>query len=241
MKSQVGMEETKEDPEDSQALLGKETQKDEEMTTQCIKSKVLPIFHAIQLEKDKYFQNQTIPTEHSSAVCDISISSMSRFLATSSSDSVIVWSLKAKPKKIVKITLDDTDTNDRVLSWIDPKGSMLFVNKKYDNKLLIFNINADDESYQAKDDLVFPKDFLKEVLDSLISGDTPYIHEMYFINEGRILRWAQYDKDNAKFADLDMESGKWTTRKAEKHEDKGVFKYGLTYVQHHDTLNEFMK
>ena len=241
MKSQVGMEETKDDPDESQDKIGKETLKDEELTTQWIKPKILPIFHRIQLEKDKYFQNQTVQTEHTSSICDVSISSMSRFLATSSSDSVIVWSLKTKPKKIVKIQLSDTDTNTRIISWIDPKGTMLFVNRKYDNKLLVFSINADDESYQAKDDMVLPKDFLKEVLDSLITGDTPFIHEMYFINEGRLLRWAQYDKDNAKFADLDMESGKWTTRKAEKHEDKGVFKYGLTYVQHHDTLNEFMK
>ena len=30
-------------------------------------------------------------------------------------------------------------------------------------------------------------------------------------------------------------------RKADKYEDKSIFRYGLTYVQHHDTLNEFIK
>ena len=241
MKSQVGMEETKEELDASQAPDGKETLKDEEMTSQWIKSKVLPIFHKIQLEKDKYFQNQTIQTEHSSAICDISISSMSRFLVTSSPDSVIVWSLKSKPKKIVKVPLDGIDSNSKVISWIDPKGNLLFVNKKYDNKLSVYSINSDDESYQPKDDIILPKDFQKELLDSLVKDDSPFIHEIYFINEGKILRWAQYDRDNAKFADIDMETGKCTTRKAEKHEDKGVFRYGLTYVQHHDTLNEFIK
>lgn len=241
MKSQVGMEETKEELDELQAVAGKDTLKDEEMTSQWIKSQILPIFHRIQLEKDKYFQNQTVQTEHASAICDISISSMSRFLVTSSSDSVIVWSLKSKPKKIVKIALDSADSNSKIISWIDPKGSLLFVNKKYDNKLAVYSINADEESYQTKDDIVFPKDFQKELLDSLIKDDSPFIHEMYFINEGKILRWAQYDRDKAKFADIDMETGKCTTRKAEKHEDKGVFKYGLTYVQHHDTLNEFIK
>lgn len=66
-KSIVGLEETKEDASDS-ILGGRETQKDEEMTSQCVKSRVLPIFHRIQLEKEKYFQNQMINTEHSSSI-----------------------------------------------------------------------------------------------------------------------------------------------------------------------------
>lgn len=67
MKSQVGLEELKEELNES-ALEGRETLKDEEMTSQCIKSKVLPIFHRIQLEKDKYLQNQSIVTEHGSTI-----------------------------------------------------------------------------------------------------------------------------------------------------------------------------
>jgi len=38
-----------------------------------------------------------------------------------------------------------------------------------------------------------------------------------------------------------METGKSTVRKADKYEDKSIFRYGLTYVQHHDTLNEFIQ
>jgi hypothetical protein len=38
-----------------------------------------------------------------------------------------------------------------------------------------------------------------------------------------------------------METGKASVRKAEKYEDKSIFRYGLTYVQHHDTINEFIK
>lgn len=118
---------------------------------------------------------------------------------------------------------------------------MLFVNKRYDSKLMYFTINVDEKTYQEREDMQFPREFNREVLDSLAADDTPYLSEMYFINEGRTLRCVQYEKDAARFADFDMETGKCSARKAEKYEDKGVFKYGLTYVQHHDTLNEFIK
>ena len=38
-----------------------------------------------------------------------------------------------------------------------------------------------------------------------------------------------------------METGKSEVKKAENHEDKSIFRFGLTYVQHHDTFNEFIK
>jgi len=66
MKSQVGMEENKE--ENEPLLGGRETQKDEELTSHGLKSQILPIFHGIQLHKDKYFQNVTLETDHAARI-----------------------------------------------------------------------------------------------------------------------------------------------------------------------------
>lgn len=38
-----------------------------------------------------------------------------------------------------------------------------------------------------------------------------------------------------------METGKCEVRKADIFEDKSIFRLGLTYVQHHETLTEFIK
>lgn len=126
VKSQVGYEETKEEASESMLGLGGiDTLKDEETANYGIKSKVLPLFHRIQLEKGRYFQNQTIETDHSSRISSINISGLSKFMVTSSSDCVIVWNPKPKPKKLVSIKIGDSD-NSKVISCIDPKGNMLF-------------------------------------------------------------------------------------------------------------------
>jgi hypothetical protein len=106
---------------------------------------------------------------------------------------------------------------------------------------MYFSLNLDEGSFQEKESLDVPKELNREVLDSLAAEDNPYINEMYFINEGKILRCVQYEKNSVRFADFDMETGKCSTRKGDKYEDKSVFRYGLTYVEHHDTLNEFIK
>lgn len=240
MKSQVGLEETKEEELDSLIMPGKETLKDEEVSSQCFRGKVLPIFHKIQLEKESYLQNQLINTDHNNPICDITISSMSRYMTTTSSDSAIIWSLKGKPKKLLKVPFKDTDASTNVISSVDPKGGMLFSYKRMDNKIMYFGLDLEEGSYQQKEDLQFPKEFSRELLDSLAADDTPYISEMYFINEGKFLRCVQYENKNVRFADFDMETGKCTVRKGEKYEDRSVFKYNLTYVQHHESLHQFI-
>jgi len=241
-KSQVEQEESKDESRDSLSLgAGRETLKDEEIATQSVKTKATPIFHRIQLEKERYLQNQTISTEHSTSIWNINFSSMSRYMTTTSQDSIIVWSMKSNPRSILKINLDEPDYDTPTVSWFDPKASILYCYRKNDNKIMRFSIDVEESTSIPKEPLICPKEFNREVLDSLSSEDSPYISEMYFINEGKILRWVQYEKGTVRFADFDMETGKWSTRTAEKYEDKSIYKYGLTYVQHHDTLNEFLK
>lgn len=81
----------------------------------------------------------------------------------------------------------------------------------------------------------------REILDSLAADDIPFINELYFINEGKILRCCQIEKEAVRFGDFDMETGKCSVKKGDKNEDKGIFRYGLTYVQYHDTVSEFIK
>jgi serine/threonine protein kinase len=188
MKSQVGYEETKEEANESMlGLVGNDTLKDEEITNQNIKSRVLPIFHRIQLEKEKYFQNQTTETEHGSRISNVSISGLSKFMVTSSSDSVIVWTAKSKPKKLVHIKIGDSDKS-HVISCIDPKGYMLFCYRQYDNKILYFTVDPEEGSYKEKESIPLPKEFTRDAIESLASLDSLTLNEMYFINEGKILR-----------------------------------------------------
>ena len=51
-----------------------------------VKYRVTPLFHRIQLEKDRYYQNQKVDTEHKTPICHISITSMSRFMVTASQE-----------------------------------------------------------------------------------------------------------------------------------------------------------
>lgn len=92
------------------------------------------------------------------------------------------------------------------------------------------------------DPIIWPKEFNREVIDSLAAEDSPYISEIYFVNEGKGMRWVQYERDGVRTGDFDIDLGKFDgVRKAERYEDRGIYKYGLTYVQHHDTLAEFVR
>ena len=42
------------------------------------------------------------------------------------------------------------------------------------------------------------------------------------------------------FVDIDVDTGKTNSRKADRNEDKSIYKYGLMYVQHHESLNKFV-
>ena len=85
LKSMVTQEESKEDIHDISSP-GKETLRDEEIASMSVKSRVTPLFHRIQLEKDRYYQNQMVETEHKTPICHIAITSMSRFMATASQE-----------------------------------------------------------------------------------------------------------------------------------------------------------
>jgi len=207
MKSQVGLEETKEEIEHNSILNNKEMQKEEEMTSQCVKSRVLPIFHRIQLEKDKYFLNQTIETEHTFPIIDISISGMARFMVSTSADSIIVWNCKATPKKILKIPLNLAEGSSAI-SCVDSKGAMLFCYRKLDNKIMAYSLNVQEATFEEKSSLECPKEMAREVLDSLAAEDYVSISEMYFMNDGKQLRCVQYEKNIVRYADYDMETGK---------------------------------
>lgn len=100
------MEESKADSSDNLSPV-KDTLRDEEIIAQTVKSRVMPLFHRIQLEKDRYHENQSISTDHTTNVCHISISSMSRFMVSSSQESIIVWSLKGTPKRLVKVNISE--------------------------------------------------------------------------------------------------------------------------------------
>ena len=240
LKSMVTQEESKEDIHDISSP-GKETLRDEEIASMSVKSRVTPLFHRIQLEKDRYYQNQMVETEHKTPICHIAITSMSRFMATASQEWAIVWNIKAKPKMIVRVNIEDTDLDTINVWWIDPKGGTLFVYRRYDNKIMQFEIDQEENTYTPKEPLVLPKEFNREILESLADDDSPYISEMYLINEGKLLRCVQNEKERVRFADYDIDQEKFTVLTGDKYEDRGIFKYGLTYVQHHDTLNEFIK
>lgn len=42
------------------------------------------------------------------------------------------------------------------------------------------------------------------------------------------------------YIDLDLESGRISKRKGERFDDKSLFKYGLTYVHYHESLQNYI-
>lgn len=184
-KSQVGKEETKE--EQDSLLGGKETQKDEELVTYGIKSQVVPLFHRIQLEKGRYFQNRVLETDHSSEILHISVSSLSKFLVTTSNHEAIIWTLNPNPKKALKVDIEESKGYS-VISCIDSKGTDLVSYRQFDDKIAYYKIDLEEGKYQEKTSFVLLKEFTKEPLDSLAAEDSVSITEIYFLNEGKTLR-----------------------------------------------------
>jgi hypothetical protein len=110
IKLQVGKEETKEDHD---SLLGeKETQRDEELVTYGIKSQVISLFHRIQLEKERYFQNKSMDTDHTSEILHIIVSSLSKYLVTTSNHEAIIWTLSPSPKKALKVEIEESKSHN---------------------------------------------------------------------------------------------------------------------------------
>ena len=67
------------------------------------------------------------------------------------------------------------------------------------------------------------------------------ISEMKLVNEGRTLKLLQMRKKVPYLIEVNLFDATPEMKKLDnKFEDKSIFKYGLTYVQHHDSLNGFI-
>jgi hypothetical protein len=66
------------------------------------------------------------------------------------------------------------------------------------------------------------------------------ISDLRVINNGEAIRITQMRKKQPYFIDIELFDNSITVRKADKYEDKGIFKYGLSYVKHHESLNKFI-
>ena len=66
------------------------------------------------------------------------------------------------------------------------------------------------------------------------------ISEIKFINEGKSIRATQLRKKQPFYIEVDLFDCICQMRKAEKFEDKSVFRFGLTYAQYHESLNKFI-
>ena len=112
---------------------------------------------------------------------------MGKFIVSSSSDTVIVWKVAAKPKQLVKIKIGEIDSG-KVISCIDPKGTTVYSYRQFDNKILTFSVDLEEGSYVETDPLVIPKELSRSAVESLADDDSLSITELYFINEGKNLR-----------------------------------------------------
>lgn len=64
---------------------------------------------------------------------------------------------------------------------------------------------------------------------------------MKLVNEGRTLKLLQMRKKVPYLIEVNLFDATPEMKKLDnKFEDKSIFKYGLTYVQHHDSLNGFI-
>jgi len=93
------------------------------------------------------------------------------YLVTTSCESVIIWQLFPKPKKLLQIDIGMNDGTGAI-SCIDSRGTDLFCYKQYEDSIMYFKIDLDDGSFQEKDSLPLPKDFIKEPIESLEADGT---------------------------------------------------------------------
>jgi len=67
------------------------------------------------------------------------------------------------------------------------------------------------------------------------------IPEVKFINENKFVRVLLLKKKQPFQIDIDLYDASCTMKKVERFEDKSVFKFGLTYVHCHESLNKFIQ
>jgi hypothetical protein len=67
------------------------------------------------------------------------------------------------------------------------------------------------------------------------------ISEIYFNTDPLVLRCIKSEKKGVVMLDFDLKTGKCTVKEGEKYEDKGIFKYGMNYIQYHEQILSFLK
>lgn len=67
------------------------------------------------------------------------------------------------------------------------------------------------------------------------------ISEIKFMQNNTLLHIVWIVKNVPHYIDMNLANHRIEMKKGEIFEDKSIFKYGLSYVQYHDSLNKFIQ
>ena len=87
-------------------------------------------------------------------------------------------------------------------------------------------------------------DLIKEIKNSgfndVVLEEFDVVSEIRFLQDNRYIRICWLRKKVPYFVDINIMSMTFDLKRAERFEDKTIFKYGLTYHEHQDALNKFL-
>ena len=108
-------------------------------------------------------------------------------------------------------------------------------------KIKVYSIDIQNKFFEVKEIIDLQKELQRaDLLDTKLD-EFDVISEMKYDNDGKNLKILQLRKKTPYLIEVNMLDYSLDMRKLEcKYDDKSIFKYGLTYVQHHDSLNNFI-
>jgi hypothetical protein len=128
-----------------------------------------------------------------------------------------------------------------VVVAIDNNATQVAVYQKNAFNVDIYQIDTKDGSFKKSGDLSLRAELeTRNVLDSITEDEGQCVSEMRFTQNNRSIKCSLIGKDHSKFIDIDIMTGKTTSTKGENFENKSIYKFGLTYVRHHEGLTQFL-
>lgn len=103
-----------------------------------------------------------------------------------------------------------------------------------------YTLDQQSNSYNLKDTIDLVKELTRANLLEQKLDDFDVISEIKLINDGKILRMTLLKKKQPYLIDINLFDCTPEMKKIDRFEDKSIFKYGLTYVNYHESLNKFL-
>lgn len=165
-------------------------------------------------------------------------------MTTASRDCVNIWTLKGTDaKRSVCIPLYDV-TSGKALAAIDAGGNTCVVHVTGGFTFSVYSVQPDFGSYNLKIKLDLSEELSRAKPLEQRLGEDDIISAIRFLTDDKTLRITQSRGGSLYQIDYNIVTrASPEIKKLDHHayEDRSLFKYGLTYVDHHEALTKFIQ